>query len=149
MSWSIIITASNREKRLHDRMEEAGFDVFLPLRTTWRGKFAPHTAIKRPVMPGYVFAIIQPHEMHAFHFDGAIRILPVPPQAQNDLDECITEWAFDVVEGVFDDPRPREKHRPIRNRNRKARREKRAHIAWEDGLKAILARITEPEREAA
>ena len=149
MTWSIIITAANREKRLADRLQEGGFDAFLPLRTTWRGKFATHAAIKRPVIPGYVFAIIEPHALHAFHADGAIRLLYVPPLAQDALDECVTDWAFDVVEGVFDDPKPRDKDAPTHIRNRKTRRAKRKAVAWEEGLKALLAVMTSQERLAA
>lgn len=149
MSWSIIICAANREKRLAATLIEAGHTVFLPLRRTWRGKFAKHAAIYRPVIPNYVFAAIEPHQIHAFHNDGAIRLIVPSRHEQTKVDWCIAGWQADIASGVFDDPEPATKAKPIKRRNRAARREKQRAVGWAIGLEAILSQMTEVQSLAA
>lgn len=149
MTWSIIIAAANREKRLVRAMEEANFRVFLPLKRTWRGRFAKHAETKRCVMPGYVFAIMDRHEIHAFHGDGACRLLVPSPLAQADLDRCINGWIADMEAGVFDDEQPKVRGMPLRHRNRRTRRAVRKAVDWQTGLQSVLESITEERPMAA
>jgi len=146
MTWSIIITAGSREKRLAAALKEAGVETFLPLKRTWKGKFARHAEIRRPAVPGYVFAVIQPHQIHAFHADGAVRLLAPSRLGQIDVDRCINGWIEHMALGGFDDPKPRE---AVRVRNRGSRRAKREAMSWADGLRVILSELTEEEPLAA
>lgn len=106
MTWSIIVTVANREKRLASALTEAGYAAFLPLKRTWRHQFGRHRSDSRPVMPGYVFAVIPPHVIHAFHSDGACRFLPVPESAQADVDTGVLSWQISDRYFEFDDVMP-------------------------------------------
>lgn len=141
MSWSIIITASSREKRLALALSDAGHEAFLPLRKTWSGKYAKHAEIRRPIIPGYVFAVIEPHQIHAFHSDGAIRILTASRYEQAQIDACLNGWAEDVANGLYDDPEPATRLKPVRARNRRKHRAKHTAVPWEIGLQSILSHM--------
>lgn len=149
MSWSIIITMGNRQKQLAKAMEEAGYAVFLPLKRTWRGKYATHAEITRPVFPGYLFAVLEPHEVHAFRSEGAIRMLRAFECEQREIDRCIEGWTADMAAGLFDDPKPVEKTAAIKPRNRRTRRAKRAAVSWSEGLKTVLDTMSECDTLAA
>lgn len=149
--WSIIVTTSQREKRLATALREAGFEVFLPLRRTWRGRYARHAEIWRPVIPGYVFAVMAPHEVHGFHDEGAARLIQVGRRDQLRLIQSITEWEELVASGVLDDPAPqapKEEKKALppktprnRNRGRKARKAKATFKTFQAGLQAWVERV--------
>lgn len=149
MSWSIIITAANREKRLSDALIEAGYPAFLPLKRTWRHQFGRHRSDSRPVMPGYVFAVIPPHAIHAFHADGACRFLDVPPSEQGEVDKGVLSWQIADRYFEYDDVMPGSKATKAKvgkgkatPRNRRSRKIKRL-------IKTIADLSQEPEQLAA
>lgn len=157
MSWSIIPTIASKEKRLHASLLDAGYDSVLPLKVSWRGRFARHAEIIRPVIPAYVFARVAQHEIHGFHDDGAIRAIPVPKHELRLFEQALETIAGAALFGDYDDAEPMAPRvakaglppKNPRNRNRKARRAKREALEWLNGLKAIAERLDAPLDVAA
>jgi hypothetical protein len=146
MSWTIILTSPQREKRLTAALNEAGFPAFSPLAQTFREQFGRRHSTSRPVLPGYVFAVIAPQAIHAFHAEGAIRFLAIPEATQEIVDKGVLALQISERCGEFDDIKPsvriaNQAAKP-KVRNRRTRRIKR--------LMAALAEMTqEPTRVAA
>lgn len=145
MSWSIIITAPQREKRLAHALNKSGYPAFLPLRRTWRHSYGRSSVTGRPLVPGYVFAVIPPQDIHAFHFEGASHLLVIPIGMQETVDLGVLAWQIAEKYGEFDDFKPTLKvanrNKP-RTRNRRTRRIKRL-------LSAIAEMSQEPQHLAA
>lgn len=155
MSWNVIVCEPQREAKLAKAIQEAGFEVFAPTYVAWRGRFSRYTEIRRPLINGYIFAVMDPHEVHGFHGDGASRIIPMNWRLSLQLAHKVQEWRERTEAGDFDDARPEEPTaRPIRtSRNRKARRQagivKAAVMDFRDGLEVILAEMKAPQPIAA
>jgi hypothetical protein len=145
MSWSIIITAANREKRLAEALNESGYPAFVPLKRTWRHMYGRPSTVGHPVIPGYVFAVMPPQDIHAFHMHGAHRFLAINPGLQQTVDEGVLAWQIAERYGEFDDFKPivkvAGKTKP-RTRNRRTRRIKRL-------LSALAEMSQDPQHLAA
>jgi hypothetical protein len=137
MTWSIIITAPQSERRLTHALNESGYPAFLPLKRTWRTMRGRQSETARPVAPGYVFAIMPPQAIHGFHCHGAHHFLVIPPEMQRKVDLGILSWQMADRNGEFDDDAPKPvkvrgaKPKP-RTRNRRTRRIKRLLAAISD-----------------
>lgn len=155
MTWTVIVCEPQREAKLAIAMGDAGYEVFAPTYVSWRGKYAKHTEIRRPLIQGYIFAIMDPHEIHAFHVDGAIRLLPMNWRLSLQLAHKVQDWRELTAAGVFDEPRPNTQApaQPKGSRNRKARRSageaKRTSLDFRQGLERILVEMTTAQPIAA
>lgn len=140
MSWSIIITAPQREKRLAAALNEADFPAFAPLKQTFREQFGRRHSASRPVFPGYVFAVISPQAIHAFHAEGAIRFLTIPETIQEVVDKGVLSLQIAERYGEFDDIVPivrlASQGAKPKVRNRRTRR-----------IKRLMAAIAEMSQE--
>ena len=55
MSWTILLTTPQNEFRVRDELHRRGLSAYVPVEFRWaRGK--TKTVLRRPVIPGYVFA---------------------------------------------------------------------------------------------
>lgn len=155
LNWSIIVTVAQREQHLADCLREAGREVFLPLYTAWRGRFAKRAKIQRCLMPGYVFCDLAPEEVRSFAAHGAIRALHIPSYWQSAVDGSVEELRGTVEAGTYDEPEPKPLNntKPSKSRNRRARRmageQRRKAMEFTAGLQVILHELKKPREIAA
>lgn len=155
MSWAVLVCQPQHERKLGDAIADSGREAFVPTYTAWRPRFGKHGAVTRPLVPGYAFAIMEPHEVHDFHAHGAVRLLPMNWRLSLRLAQLIQEWRDDEAAGKFDEARPAEQRiaKITNRRNRKTRRlegqAKRCAVGYEEGLRAILHEMHEPQQVAA
>lgn len=156
MTWTVIVTEPQRERKLGAALKEAGYEVFVPTYVAWRSKFRRMGQITRVLVQGYVFAQIALHELHDFKADGAIRGLTPLRRQSLALAFQIEGWKDAMEDGLFDEqlPTPPRKAATTKpRRNRKARRvagqAKRKTMEFHEGLMAILADMERPQQVAA
>lgn len=60
MSWYVVRTATRQEPRALKSLQEAGFGAYLPQVTRWErlGRLKERSLKRRPLFPGYLFAVI-------------------------------------------------------------------------------------------
>jgi hypothetical protein len=146
--WTVIVCEPQREQKLRAALADAGREAFAPTYTAWKPKFGRHGKVTRPLIQGYVFAIIEPHEIHDYHSEGAVRLLPTCARSATRLAGIIEDWREAVDAGLFDEPEPKAPRPPKipARRNRKVRRltgqAKHKAAEYREGLEAILAEMT-------
>lgn len=152
-NWSIIVTAPQREKAVKAALDEARMTASLPLARRWRGRIVCRE-VTTPIMRGYVFAQMAPHEIHAFRSQGALRLIVPPPMERYLIADYLEGLEGMVAEGLFDEPMPLAAAPRLRRRNRKtaraerrdARMAKRAKaLGFIEGLTVALQRLDQGE----
>lgn len=53
--WYAVYTSSRAEKKVKERLEQAGIDCYLPLRTEYRMWSSRRKKVSVPLIPGYIF----------------------------------------------------------------------------------------------
>ena len=74
--WYAIYTRSRTEKKVHEQLKSAGFEVYLPLMTTMRQWSDRKKKVKTPLIPSYVFIKTEETLLNkALAFNGVVRVL--------------------------------------------------------------------------
>ncbi|MBN2175262.1 MAG: UpxY family transcription antiterminator [Bacteroidales bacterium] len=87
-NWFAIYTKSRNEKKVYDRLIEAGVEVFLPLLKVLKQWSDRKKWVEEPLFRSYIFVRIQPQEYYQIlNIPGVVRYIafegkavPVPPQ---------------------------------------------------------------------
>ncbi len=62
MDWYVIYTKSRAEKKVRDTLQEAGYEVYLPLIKTMRQWSDRKKKVEVPLFPGYLFIKTDPND---------------------------------------------------------------------------------------
>jgi transcription antitermination factor NusG len=88
-AWYAVYTSSRAEKRVNDRLSEAGIETFLPLQKTLRQWSDRKKLIEKPLISSYVFVKVIPKEFFSVKkTEGVVKFImiqniPVPiPEIQ-------------------------------------------------------------------
>ncbi|WP_251619732.1 UpxY family transcription antiterminator [Odoribacter lunatus] len=105
--WYAVYTASRAEKKIKQRLDEAGIENYLPLRTEIRIWTDRKKKIQLPLISGYIFVHISPENiLKVLNIPGVVTFLkekavPVSiPDIQMHRLQMMVEHAFDEVEFV-------------------------------------------------
>lgn len=118
--WYAVYTHSRAEKRVNERLLEAGVEAFLPMQKTLRQWSDRKKLIERPVISSYIFVRVKPKEFLTVRkTEGVVKIISmdnkpvVIPEGQitnlrilcgSDADITVTDRVFlkgDMVEVVY------------------------------------------------
>ena len=74
--WYAVYTSSRAEKKVRERLEQAGIENYLPLKTEVRIWSSRKKKILAPLIPGYIFVHISPGQMlDVLNTNGVISFL--------------------------------------------------------------------------
>lgn len=62
-NWYAIYTRSRAEKKVFERLEEAGFEAFLPLMTKWKQWSDRNKKVSVPLINSYVFVHVEEYKL--------------------------------------------------------------------------------------
>lgn len=108
--WYALYTRPKFEKKVENRLHEAGFDVWLPLHTVVRQWSDRKKKVEVPLFNSYVFVRTQKNQLyHAVQVDGVARAVGfngTPAQIRDEQIEMIRKIligpdAFEVTEKEF------------------------------------------------
>ena len=81
--WYAIYTHSRAEKRVSDRLTEAGIETFLPLQKTLRQWSDRKKLVEKPLISSYVFVKVVPREFFTVRkTDGVVKFIMLAGQAR-------------------------------------------------------------------
>ena len=105
LSWYAVYTTARSEKKVKARMDEAGIENYLPLRTEYRIWSDRKKKVSFPLIPGYIFVRVPSMAfLKVLGISGVVTFLkeksvPAPiPDAQIERLKMMVEYAFDKVE---------------------------------------------------
>lgn len=105
LSWYAVYTTARSEKKVKKRLDEAGIENYLPLRTEYRIWSDRKKKVAFPLIPGYVFVrIARTAFLEVLNISGVVTFLkeksvPAPiPDNQIERLRMMVEYAFDQVE---------------------------------------------------
>jgi transcriptional antiterminator RfaH len=76
MNWFVIYTKSKNEKKVSERLEAMGIEVFRPMVTTIRQWSDRKKKIKTPLLNSYIFVKIEEQNRNkVFEIPGVVRYL--------------------------------------------------------------------------
>ncbi len=105
LSWYAVYTTARSEKKVKERLDEAGIENYLPLRTEYRIWSDRRKKVAFPLIPGYIFVrITRTAFLEVLNTSGVVTFLkeksvPAPiPANQIERLRMMVEYAFDPVE---------------------------------------------------
>jgi transcription antitermination factor NusG len=118
--WYAVYTHSRAEKRVSERLEEAGIETFLPMQKTLRQWSDRKKMVEKPIISSYVFVKVLPKEFLAVKkTEGVVKIITLDskpviiPEDQmknlrilcsSDADVMVSEKVYlkgDLVEVIY------------------------------------------------
>ena len=70
--WYAVYTSSRAEKKVKERLEQAGVNCYLPLKTEFRMWSSRRKKVSVPLIPGYIFVWLTPNEYTLNHLHVAL-----------------------------------------------------------------------------
>ena len=70
--WKVVYTKPRSEKKIAERLEQRGFEVYCPLQTTLRQWSDRKKKVSVPVFPSYLFLLVNIDESEAVLQDPAV-----------------------------------------------------------------------------
>lgn len=99
--WYAVYTSSRAEKKVKERLEQAGVDCYLPLRTEFRIWSSRRKKVSVPLIPGYIFVHVRAEQfIEVLNIAGVVsflkekgKVVPIPDRQIKQLRfvECNAE----------------------------------------------------------
>lgn len=118
VEWHVLRTSTRQEHKAVANLKEIGATPFLPCWTRWRRTSRIKERVRSPLIPGYMFALLEPHHLITIdkgygagvtgvsgvfkRFDGQHRTLPA--KTIEDLRIRETDGEFDKTRRTRPDP---------------------------------------------
>lgn len=137
VSWKVVQVKPAAERRVRDGLHESGLTAYLPMEVVWRRRDGRKVRHERPLIRGYVFALIADEDQHRIHgIDGAQRFVSFNGVAATIPAKFIAAIQAAEAAGEYDETAEPEKKRfALGDRVRLTRRD-----AFE-GLSGVISRL--------
>ncbi len=100
-AWSILTTHPQAEADVLEYLAELGIEAYAPNEVVWQNGPQRRRAVTRPLLPGYVFAVINPEQIHQSRSAGVSGVLD-GVCAVADLAEFVVSLREAETAGEFD-----------------------------------------------
>ena len=98
--WLVIYTKPRQEKKLAERLRQAGYEIYLPTQRQKKRWSDRWKWVDTPLIPSHLFIQLNPHEREAVHFfPGFVRFLfwlHRPAQVPHKEITLLKAWLNDV-----------------------------------------------------
>ncbi len=93
--WYAVYTSSRAEKKVKERLEQAGIDCYLPLRTEYRMWSSRRKKVSVPLIPGYIFVHVGTEQfIEVLNIPGVVSFLKEKGKAVPIPDKQIEQLRF-------------------------------------------------------
>ena len=101
--WYAVYTSSRAEKKVKERLEQAGINCYLPLKTEFRMWSSRRKKVSVPLIPGYIFVHVGTEQFtEVLNIAGVVSFLKEKGKAVPIPDKQIDQLRF--VEGNAEEP---------------------------------------------
>lgn len=93
--WYAVYTSSRAEKKVKERLDQAGIDCYLPLRTEYRMWSSRRKKVSVPLIPGYIFVHVGTEQfIEVLNIAGVVSFLKEKGKAVPIPDKQIEQLRF-------------------------------------------------------
>lgn len=102
-SWFVVYTSSRAEKKVKERLDEAGIENYLPLKTEIRVWSDRKKKITSPLIPGYIFVrVLSAQFLDVLNVGGVVAFLREKSVPAPIPEDQMFRLRFMVEEGIED-----------------------------------------------